>query len=177
MSITLLSFCLSFIHWYKFDGYSEGFGPYGRYGDGALSDVNALMVIVQIFLIINIVVFALYILTGIINFGALVPQLRNVDLHRILHIVYYSVLAFCIVFGLIGALVGGSYTYPGITFDYDTTIAGGWIVSLIFMLLGIVFVIKKDLISALLRNAAASGSQPGQYNGQQYNGQQYNYQG
>ncbi len=146
--IGLLSFFFTLVlPWYSTGNsyFSIEYGPYAGpsvLGQSAsFSDIDApLLLIVQIFSIINIIVFIASAITKFVDVKKFVPQLEKIDIKKHTTLAYYGILAVSLVFGFIGALALES-TSPAI----------GWYFALVFAAAGIVNFFKPEILKNLLK--------------------------
>lgn len=155
LGIALLTFIFQFISWFtasvEFMGMSEsqGYNPY----DGDLGDASGMFTFVKIILIINIVVFIAYIATEIVDIKKFVPALNtlNLDIAKISALAFYGLMAAALIFGLIGTFTVD--TEAGFGIEASFSVSFGWFVSLIFTAIGLVNVIKPNILKGALAKA------------------------
>ncbi|MBE6677757.1 MAG: hypothetical protein E7597_03055 [Ruminococcaceae bacterium] len=150
---TILLFGIHFTDWYKIkDNPGSGFGPYGVPGEGSIGDISGFMVVIKVFLIINIVVFAAWLVTSIININVFVPALSKIDLNKLLGLAFYGLLVLCVILGFIAGLTA---EYDYYFYSMETGIAGGWWLTLYHTLIGIVLLFKPNLVSVITSKVKA----------------------
>ena len=165
LGLAFLAFCLHFINWYTADGSFVDFGPYGTdssmMGVG-LSDFSILFVVAMIFCIINIFVFIAYVVSCIIDLGKFIPVFRGKDLSTLLYRIFFGVLAFSLIIGLIGALTGSytPYSIFGVGVSIDAGLAAGWFITLVFTLIGASLAVKPNLVSFIINKIKGQGAAP-----------------
>lgn len=150
LGVALLTFIFHFINWYSVD-YFGGFGPFrgltvsfmGISETASLWDITAMMGIAAILVWVNLFVFALMVAVQFVDFKKLIPALEPVlskfDLKKLLPFVWYAIMLAALLFGFIGILI-----------DEATGIGAGWILTLIFAAIGMVNILKPDLLDQLL---------------------------
>jgi len=155
LGIAILTFIFQFINWFTASvsvwGYSssQGFSPY----DGSLGDASGMFTFVKLILIIDIVVFIAYIATQLVDIKKFVPALNNLslDIAKLSSLAFYGLMLVALIFGLIGTFT--VETGSGFGASASFSVGFGWFLSLIFTAIGLVNVLKPNILKNALAKA------------------------
>ena len=133
LGIALVAFIFTFISWWNLAGY-KSFNVLV----GDIFEVSALLGIAKIFVIIDIVLFALYLISQFVDFNKFLNLPFNVKetVGKAYFAVYFAALLFCLI-GIIAT------KWVGISF--------GWFIGFVFAGLGLVLEVKPDAFDGLIK--------------------------
>lgn len=152
LGLAVLVFLFAFCHWYNINvnmyGYkfSESFGPYSGLtfmGEKAsLSEFSGWFIVAKVFLIIDLIVFVIYMATNFVNIEAFIPTLSGKMVNDLAHKAYFVIMAIALFCALIGDFATENSEY----FHME----GGWYLTVIFTVLGCVNAFKPQLLKTAL---------------------------
>ena len=131
--------------------------------DGSAFDVNAMLGIGKVLMIINIVVFAVYLISQFVNLNKFLAIPFNMS--EKMPVVYFGVYAVALLFVFIGSLIG--FSSGGYKVSMMPAVC--WYFAVVFCICGFVFVFKPEIISNIIKKQETG---PQQYGAQQYAPQQ-----
>ena len=136
--------------------------------DGNAFNVNAMLGIGKVLMIIQIVVFAVYLISQFINLNKFLAI--PFSMSEKMPIVYFGVYAVALLFVFIGALIGMS----GYGQKVSMSPAVCWYFAVVFCICGFVFVFKPEIVSNIIKKQETGPQQYApQQPVQQYGAQQY----
>lgn len=153
IGVTLLTFILHFISWYSASvSYESLYGSYSSSSsfsayEGGIGDLSFFFGFAKFLLIVNIIVFVLYLVFKVVDIRKFVPAIPF-DVAKLLQLAFFGILALCLIFGLIGCLVAGE-SYFGTEVSYSPSV--GWYLTLVLTALGVVLSVKPNLLDAVLQ--------------------------
>lgn len=152
LGLAVLVFIFAFCHWYSLSETSDGytlsceFGPYSRpesdsYYD-PLEDLGGWMIAGKVFLIIDLVVFVVYMASNFIDLGAYIPGVSGKLINDIAQKAYFGIMAIALFCELLGDLSCELTEYIHMT--------SGWYLTLIFTIAGLVNAFNPGLLKNAL---------------------------